>query len=54
MFGFGRRGNQGCGCNDYGRMDYDRQQMQQVIEPTITNCVEKEFYHEVPQVSPFM
>ena len=21
----------------------------QVIEPTITKCVEKEFYHEVPQ-----
>ena len=22
---------------------------QQVIEPTITKCVEQEFYHEVPQ-----
>lgn len=22
----------------------------QVIEPTITKCVEQEFYHEVPQV----
>lgn len=46
MFGFGRR-NQGCGCNNnYGR------QMGQVIEPTITNCVEKEYYHEVPHVCP--
>ena len=24
----------------------------QVIEPTITKCVEKEFYHEVPHVCP--
>ena len=23
---------------------------QQVVEPTITKCVEKEIYHEVPQV----
>lgn len=26
----------------------DRQQ-QPIMEPTITNCVEREFYHEVPQ-----
>jgi len=51
MFGFGRRGNQGCGCNNRNQMDYGRQ-MGQVIEPTITNCVEKEFYHEVPHVCP--
>ena len=25
---------------------------QQVIEPTITKCVEKEFYHEIPHVCP--
>lgn len=25
---------------------------QQVIEPTITKCVEQEFYHEVPHVCP--
>lgn len=25
---------------------------QQVVEPTITNCVEKEIYHEVPHVCP--
>ena len=24
----------------------------EVVEPTITNCVEKEFYHEVPHVCP--
>lgn len=24
----------------------------QVIEPTITKCVEQEFYHEVPHVCP--
>lgn len=26
---------------------------QPIIEPTITNCVEKEFYHEVPHCCPF-
>lgn len=25
---------------------------QQVIEPTITKCIEKEFYHEIPHVCP--
>ena len=25
---------------------------QQVVEPTITKCVEQEFYHEVPHVCP--
>ncbi len=25
---------------------------QPVVEPTITKCVEKEFYHEVPHVCP--
>lgn len=25
---------------------------QQVVEPTITKCVEKEFFHEVPHVCP--
>ena len=28
----------GCGC-----------QNTEVVEPTITKCIEKEFYHEVPQ-----
>lgn len=37
------KGNCGCGCN----------QMEQVItEPVITNCIEKEFVHEVPHVCP--
>lgn len=26
----------------------------EIVEPTINKCVEKEFYHEVPHVSPFM
>ena len=31
----------------------DRPQMEQcVMEPTITKCIEKEFYHEVPHVCP--
>ena len=47
LFGFGRR-NYGCGCNQ--NMDPCRQN--EVIEPTITKCVEKEFYHEVPHVCP--
>ena len=38
-FGFGMNGNT-C-CNE-----------QPVIEPTITKCVEEEFYHEVPHVCP--
>jgi len=33
-------GNNDCGCNDV------------ITEPTVTNCVEKEFYHEVPHVCP--
>lgn len=31
---------QGCSCNN------------EVVEPTITKCIEKEFYHEVPHVCP--
>ena len=45
LFGFGRRNN---GCNQ------DPCRQNEVIEPTITKCVEKEFYHEVPQDYPFM
>lgn len=33
-------GNKGCGCNEI------------ITEPTITNCIEKEFVHEVPHVCP--
>ena len=29
-----------------------RQMCDQVIEPTITKCIEKDFYHEVPHVCP--
>ena len=29
-----------------------RQMCEQVIEPTITKCIEKDFYHEVPHVCP--
>ena len=31
-----------------------RQMSEQIIEPTQTKCVEKEFYHEVPQDCPLM
>ena len=34
----------GCGCNQAPAMECP------VVEPTINKCVEKEFYHEVPQV----
>ena len=37
----------GCGCG-YNNM----QQANVVTEPTITKCVEKEFFHEVPHVCP--
>ena len=36
--------NYGCGCN--------RQMEQPIMEPTITKCVEKEFYHEVEHCCP--
>lgn len=40
--------NRGCGCN---RMDMNRGCMErQIVEPAINKCIEKEFYHEVPQV----
>ena len=52
----------GCCCNNrqggYGMpfkgMPMQGQQFveQQVVEPTITKCVEQEFYHEVPHVCP--
>ena len=49
MFGrnnfFGRQGFGGC-CRQQPQME------QCVMEPTITKCVEKEFYHEVPHVCP--
>lgn len=37
--------------NGFEGMNYNQCCMeQQIIEPTTTNCVEKEFYHEVPHV----
>ena len=39
----------------YGSMMNQQPMMEQpIMEPTITNCVEKEFYHEVPQACHFM
>ena len=40
--------NRGCGCNRVDTGCCERQ----IVEPTINKCVEKEFYHEVPQVCP--
>ncbi len=34
-----------CGCGE-------REVANQVIEPTITKCVQKDFYHEVPHICP--
>lgn len=31
-----------------------RQVSNTIVEPTITKCVQKDFYHEVPHVCPFM
>lgn len=41
----GMRNNMGMGCCNRQPQSCERE----VIEPTITNCVEREFYHEVPQ-----
>ena len=38
----------GC-CNNRQNMFNDPMMEGQVIEPTINKCIEKEFYHEVPQ-----
>ena len=41
-------------CNDQmNRYDHFDRQQQPIMEPTITNCVEREFYHEVPHCCPF-
>ncbi len=51
--------NRNCGCNRQGGFDMNmnngccQPQMEgPVMEPTITKCVEKEFYHEVPHCCP--
>jgi len=41
MYGYGMN-NMNC-CNEMER---------EIIEPTITKCVEKDFFHEVPHVCP--
>jgi len=45
-----------CGCKNnyenYGN-DYERQgMMEPIIEPMVNNCVEKDYYCEVPHVCP--
>lgn len=37
-----------CCRQNFGMMNQSMMESE-VIEPTITKCVEKEFYHEVPQ-----
>lgn len=47
---FGRRN---CGCaNPCENMDERQGMMEPVIEPMVNNCVEKDFYCEVPHVCP--
>ena len=47
--------NRNCCRQNYGMQNYggqgccQRQMTQQVIEPTINKCIQKDFYHEVPQ-----
>lgn len=35
---------------DRGCCDMNQTREQCIVEPTINKCIEKEFYHEVPQV----
>lgn len=42
-------GRWGCCGRHQQNMCCDRQMEQQIMEPTMTKCIEKEFYHEVPQ-----
>lgn len=48
--------NCGCGCNQQGfgmPNDFERQgMMDPIVEPMVNNCVEKDFYCEVPHVCP--
>ena len=42
-----------CQKNNMFRCDCgEREVANQVIEPTITKCVQKDFYHEVPHICP--
>ena len=53
MFGRGCcNRQQGMFGGNFGPMQTPGMMEQQVVEPTITKCVEQEFYHEVPHVCP--
>ena len=44
-----------CGCKNQGNYGYDHERqgmMEPIVEPMINNCVEKDFYCEVPHVCP--
>ena len=43
-------GNWGGCCRPQQNTCCDPQMEQTIVEPTTTKCIEKEFYHEVPQV----
>ncbi len=45
--------NQNC-CRPNRNNCCQRQVSEAVVEPTITKCVQKDFYHEVPQACYFM
>lgn len=44
---FGKRN-----CCQQEPMNFNSCRQQPIMEPTITNCIEKEFYHEVPHCCP--
>lgn len=48
------RQTMGYGMNNMNQQPMGQSMMmeQQVVEPTITKCQEREFYHEVPHVCP--
>lgn len=48
MMGFGAPVMGGCCCNQPDPCNDPCER--DVVEPTINKCVEREFYHEVPQV----
>lgn len=42
------------GCCDRPMVGCDREIAEQIIEPAVTKCVEKNFVHEVPHACHFM
>ena len=44
MFNLFNKGYVGC-CNNMNQGCMERE----IVEPTINKCIEKEYYHEVPQ-----